>query len=209
MTVMADVLTPRALRRGRLQSLALDGGLILLGSLFVALTARVTLWLPFTPVPITGQTFGVLLCGALLGPWRGGLALLAYLSEGLMGLPVFAGGTSAWSPSAFGVPVILGPTAGYLFGFVPAAFFVGLLASRGWDRSFWRAALAMVAGEAAIYALGLPWLARYVGPGAAISLGLLPFIPGDILKLLLASALLPAGWRILQVLGAKQVSETK
>jgi len=201
-TVMADVLAPRALRRGRLQSLALDGGLILLGSLFVALTARVTLWLPFTPVPITGQTFGVLLVGALLGPWRGGLALVAYLVEGLLGLPVFAGGTSAWSPSPLGVPVIIGPTAGYIFGFVPAAFLVGLSAGRGWDRSFWPAALAMAVGEAAIYAFGLPWLALYVGPGAAVTLGLLPFIPGDTLKLLLAAALLPAGWRILRALGA-------
>lgn len=205
MTVMADVLTPRALRRGRLQSLALDAGLVLLGSLLVASTARVTIPLPFTPVPITGQTFGVLLCGALLGPWRGGLALAAYLAEGLMGLPVFAGGTSAWSPSAFGVPVIFGPTAGYLFGFVPAAFLVGFLASRGWDRSFWRAALAMVVGEAAIYALGLPWLSVYVGPGAAVTLGLLPFIPGDILKLLLAAAALPVGWRTLHLLGVRKL----
>ncbi len=164
------------------------------------LLAGIAIPLPFTPVPITGQTFGVLLAGALLGPRRGALAMLVYLAEGLAGLPVFAGGTNAWSPSLLGVPVIIGPSAGYLLSFPVAAFAVGVLAERGWDRRFWRAVAMMLVGQAVIYLVGLPWLGAYVGMDRALPLGLLPFFPGDVLKVLLASALLPSAWRLLGVI---------
>ncbi len=169
-------------------------------AVLMPLLAGVAIPLPFTPVPITGQTLGALLAGALLGPRRGALAMLVYLAEGLAGLPVFAGGTSAWSPSLLGVPVIIGPSAGYLFSFPVAAFVVGILAERGWDRRFWRAVATMLVGQAIIYLFGLPWLGAYVGMERAVPLGLLPFVPGDILKILLASTLLPSAWRLLGVI---------
>ncbi len=156
------------------------------GSLLVALLAQLTIRLPFTPVPITGQTYGVLLVGALLGSRRGALSLLLYLVEGGLGLPFFAGGAAGWPG---------GPTAGYLVGFVLAAVIVGWLTERGWDRRFTTAVVAMALGDVAIYLVGLPWLAVYVGADKAIPLGLLPFLPGDALKILLAAATLPVGWR--------------
>jgi len=168
---------------------------VVLGSLFVALCAQISI--PLRPVPITGQTLGVLLVGALLGRRLGALALLAYLGEGLVGLPVFAGGTSAWSPSSVpGVPVIIGPTAGYLIGFVPAAFLVGWLAEHGWDRRVLSAAAAMALGNVVIYVLGLAGLARFVPPASLLPLGLLPFLPGDALKIALAAAVLPGAWAL-------------
>ncbi len=188
---LADVVLPG---RG---GLAWDALLVLAFAALMPLLARVAIPLPFTPVPITGQTFGVLLAGALLGPRRAALAMLVYLAEGLAGLPVFAGGASAWSPSRAGVPVIVGPSAGYLFSYPFAAFAVGLLAERGWDRRFRRAAAAMLVGEAVIYLGGLPWLALYVGADRTVPLGLLPFVPGDAVKLLLAAAALPWAWRLL------------
>ncbi|HET9321354.1 MAG TPA: biotin transporter BioY [Bryobacteraceae bacterium] len=171
-----------------------DAALIVLFGTAMAAFARISFLLPFTPVPITGQTLGVLLTGALLGSRRGAIAMLVYLGEGLIGLPVFAQGASAWTPSVAIVPTIVGPSAGYLFSYPIAAFVVGFLAERGWARRFGSAVLTMFAGEAVIYAVGLPWLALYVGARHAVPLGLLPFIPGDIAKLLLAAALLPSGW---------------
>ncbi|MDP9266145.1 MAG: biotin transporter BioY [Chloroflexota bacterium] len=170
---------------------------VLAGSALIGLAARVAIPLPFSPVPITGQTFAVLLVGAALGARLGAAALTAYLVEGLLGLPVFAGGTSAWAPTRIpGVPVILGPTAGYLAGFVAAAFVVGWLAERGWDRRPLTTALAMALGNVAIYLLGLAWLARFVGVEGAFPLGAQPFLVGDLLKLLVAAAVLPAAWRL-------------
>jgi biotin transport system substrate-specific component len=168
---------------------------VVLGSLLVALCAQISI--PIQPVPITAQTLGVLLVGALLGGRLGALSLLAYLGEGLVGLPVFAGGMGAWSPSSVpGVPVILGPTAGYLAGFVLAAGLVGWLAERGWDRRVLTAALAMVLGNLIIYAVGLAWLARFVPSGSLLALGMLPFLPGDALKVVLAAAALPGAWSL-------------
>lgn len=193
---MADAIRPDAL--GRQRDLLL---VVAFGTLMGAL-AQVAVPLPFTPVPVTGQTLGVLLIGALLGSRRGAAAMLIHLAEGLAGLPVFAEGASAWSLTRLGVPTIVGPTAGYLFAFPVAAFVVGWLAERGWDRRPWSAAAAMAVGEALIYAGGLPWLALYVGAERALPLGLLPFVPGDLVKLALAAAALPAGWRLLGLLGA-------
>jgi biotin transport system substrate-specific component len=171
------------------QSLAYQVALVVAGSLLVAAMAQVAIPLPFTPVPLTGQTYAVLLVGAVLGSRRGSLALLLYLLEGGLGLPFLAGGTSGWP--------IGRPTGGYLVGFVSAAFLVGWLAERGWDRRLVTAAAAMAVGQLAIYALGLAWLAVYVGADRVIPLGFLPFLPGDVLKLLLAAATLPLGWEVL------------
>lgn len=117
--------------------------------------------------------------------------MLTYLVEGGVGLPVFAGGKA-------GVFHLLGPTGGYLVGFVVAASLVGWLAERGWDRRFISAFAAMLLGNVVIYAVGLPWLAYFVGVEKVLLAGLLPFIPGDLVKLLLATTMLPWGWKLLE-----------
>ncbi len=165
-------------------------GLIVGGSLLLALSAQVAIPLPFSPVPITGQTLVVLLIGATYGSRRGALCLLAYLSEGIGGLPVFASGKA-------GVAYSLGPTGGYLWGFVLAAYVTGFVAERGWDRRWVTSFLAMLLGNALIYLLGLAWLGRFVGDDRVLALGLLPFVPGDLLKLALGTLLLPIGWKLL------------
>lgn len=180
------------------RTLARDLALVLAGSLLVALAARVSIPLPFTPVPITGQTFAILLVGAALGSRLGFLALLAYLVEGGMGLPVFAGGTG-------GLARILGPTGGFLIAFPLAAGLVGLLVERlGLDRSLLGTFLVMLAGNALLYLVGLPWLAawlmgagKFTGLGGLLAMGLFPFIPGDLVKAVLAAILLPSAWRFL------------
>ena len=139
-------------------------------------------------MPVTGQTLAVLAAGALLGSRRGALSLIAYLLQGLGGLPVFASGASGWAYA-------LGPTGGYLIGFVAAAFVTGWLTERGWDRHVLLAALAMIAGSAAIYAFGLPWLSIYAGRHV-VAVGLTPFIAGDVIKVALAALALPAGWKL-------------
>lgn len=160
--------------------------------------------LPNSPVPITGQTFAVLLLGALLGGRLAFVTLLAYLAEGLMGLPVFSLGRNAWSPSSVGVPWIMGPTVGYVVAYPFAAYVVGRLAERGWDRHFWSTALAMLTGSVIIYLVAIPWLAVFVGAQNAVPAGLLPFIPGDVVKLVLAALLLPTGWAALGRLGLRR-----
>ena len=171
-------------------TLLYDMALVVGGSLVVAMSAQVAIPLPFSPVPISAQTLAVLLMGALLGSRRGALCLATYVLEGAAGLPVFAGGRG-------GIVHLLGPTGGYLVGFIAAAFAVGLLAERGWDRRVSTTLLMMLLGNALIYVFGLPWLARFVGGERVLALGLLPFIPGDLLKLTLSAALLPSGWKVL------------
>jgi biotin transport system substrate-specific component len=168
-----------------------DLALVLGGSLFIALSAHIAVPLPFSPVPITGQTLAVLMVGALLGSRHGALAVLAYLAEGMAGLPVFAGGVA-------GPARLLGPTGGYLLGFVVAAWVTGWLAERGWDRRVGTTLLMMVAGNAVIYAVAVPYLASLVGGGNALALGFYPFIAGDVVKTLVAAAFLPMGWKLLQ-----------
>lgn len=167
---------------------------------FMALCAQIAIYLPFTPVPITGQTLGALLTGAVLGSKRGALAMLAYLAEGLAGLPVFAGGASAWSLSSIGVPAIVGPAAGFRFAFVVSAFVVGWLAERGWDRNFLTTAAAMFIGNVILYIPGLIWLGWMLklSVGATLTAGLIPFIPGDLIKLVLAAVALPSAWALVQ-----------
>ena len=164
--------------------------LMLGGALLIALSAQLQFVLPFSPVPITGQTFAVLLVGALYGRKRGPATVVTYLALGALGLPVFAGG-------AFGVARLVGPTAGYLVGFVAAAFVVGVLSERGWDRKPWTTAVSMIIGNGLIYVAGVLWLSRFVGWPAVLSTGVLPFLAGDALKIALATVLLPAGWKLL------------
>lgn len=186
-----DILRPSARR----YAWAYDVSCIMAGSLFVALSAQMAIRLPFSPVPITGQTLAALLVGVLLGSRRGALCLLAYLSEGLAGIPVFAGG-------GIGLARLAGPTGGYLLGLVAAAYVTGLLAERGWDRRVGTTIAAMLLGNVVVYAFGLLWLATFVG-NKTVTLGLLPFIPGDLLKVGLAAMLLPGGWRLLGRNGTK------
>lgn len=182
---MMDAIFPKA-------TLVRDVLLILSFSVVTALSAQIAFYIG--PVPITGQTFAVLLAGALLGSRRGALSQLTYLGMGAMGAPIFAG----WHG---GIGVLMGPTGGYLIGFVAAAFVVGFLAERGWDRRFWSMALAMLIGNIVIYAFGLPWLANFVPSGSVLTAGLYPFIPGDLTKLVLATVALPSGWALVNRLG--------
>jgi biotin transport system substrate-specific component len=185
--VLAEKILPR-------RSTLADLSLIVLGSLFVAAFAQLSIPLPFTPVPITGQTFAVLLVGMVLGPRRGAMALLAYLAEGAAGLPVFA-------EMGSGVATLLGPRGGYLVGFVAAAWLVGLLAERGFDRSLIKTLAAMALGNAVIYFFGVLWLSRFVsgfvGDQGALALGMYPFLIGDAIKASLAAMLLPSAWKLI------------
>jgi biotin transporter BioY len=165
------------------RSLATDAGLVVAFSLFTGLMAHIAIPLPFTPVPITGQTFAVLLCGALLGARLGTASMLLYITEGIVGLPVFAAAPGAAS-------------YGYLAGFVAAAFIVGWFADLGWTKDLPRTIIAMIAGEVAIYFFGLLWLAHFVPPTKVLDFGLYPFLIGDAIKLAAAAVVLPAGWRL-------------
>ncbi len=161
---------------------------IAMGCLLVALVARIEI--PLYPVPITGQTFGVLIVAALLGRIRGTTCIISYLALGATGLPVFAGGHS-------GITAFFGPTAGYLFGFVLAAALVGSLCEIGWDRKFWTTVYAMSLGMVVIYASGVIWLSRFVGWEQVLAVGIIPFLIGDAIKVALAAVILPNGWALL------------
>jgi len=175
----------------RLDRRARDLLLVVTGSLIVAALAQIKIPLPFTPVPITGQTFAVLLVGAALGARKGAASLTLYVAAGAVGLPVYAGG--AGGPATF-----LGPTGGYLIGFIFAAYFVGRLAETGRDRRLPSALLVFLAGEVIIYMFGLPWLSLYIGFQKILVAGLIPFLPGDLIKLVAAALALPAAWRVVQ-----------
>jgi biotin transport system substrate-specific component len=174
--------------------------LIVAGALIVALTAQLQIRLQVaeTPVPITGQTFGVLLVGGALGLRRGALSLLLYLAMGLF-LPVYAGGASGverFVAQEAGGRWVFGATGGYLLGFVFAAALVGWLAELGWDRRLIGAVGAMVLGNILIYALGTGWLIAATGIDLAtgIARGVTPFLIGDALKLIAVAVLFPAAW---------------
>ena len=165
--------------------------LILAGSLLLTLSAKIQV--PFYPVPMTLQTLVVLLIGASFG-WRMGFAtVLAYLAQGATGLPVFAGTPE----KGLGLLYMAGPTGGYLVGFALAAGLTGWLAERGFDRSVIGTAIAMIAGNLVIYVFGLAWLANFVGFEKAVTLGVIPFLFGDLVKIMLATASLPVIWKFL------------
>ena len=166
--------------------------LVTLGAGLIAAAAQVSVPLPFTPVPVTGQTFAVLLVGSALGTVRGGSAGSLYLLVGLAGVPVYADGTSGWA-------IVSGATGGYLIAFPLAAALAGWLAEHRWDRRFSSAVGAMLTGNVLIYLLGLPWLAVVLDTGLekTLELGFYPFVVGDMVKLYLAAALLPSAWRLI------------
>ncbi|PZR54307.1 biotin transporter BioY [Xylanimonas oleitrophica] len=185
--VLADLLPAGTRARAIARDVALVAGLALL----TALAAQVRVPVPGLPVPVTGQTFAVLLGAAALGPVRGALAQVLYIGVGVAGMPVFTGGASGWE-------VIVGASGGYIVGFVLASLAVGALARRGADRRVLGAAGAYAVGTLTVYAVGVPWLAVVAGmdPAQALWGGLAVFLPGDVLKAVLAAALLPAAWRL-------------
>jgi biotin transport system substrate-specific component len=174
--------------------LARDAALVTAGSLLTGILAQAEVRLPWTPVPLTMQPLAVFLVGAALGSRRGALAMLMYLAEGVAGLPFFAGG-------AAGLAHLLGPTGGYLMGFVPTAFVVGCFAERGWDRTPWRTFLAMLVGSCVLFMCGVARLAQFTGGERALALGLYPFIVGDLLKIAVAAGVLPGAWWLLERTG--------
>ena len=182
-TLIATALAP--LDRTRAVSL------VVAFSLLTALAAQIVI--PVGPVPITAQTFAVLLTGALLGSRLGAMAMIVYLIEGASGLPFFYHGTS-------GIPHLLGPTGGYLIAFPAAAFITGAFAEHGWDKRFLTAAASMAIGSAVIMLSGWVWFALLTNTqlSTAFQLTVLKFIPGDIIKILLAAAVLPSGWALLK-----------
>jgi biotin transport system substrate-specific component len=167
---------------------------VAMGSLLIAGLAQITVKLPFTPVPFSGQTLGVLLVGGALGSTLGVASVLLYLAEGAIGLPFFAEGESGLDRLGFA-----SATGGYLWAFVIAAFVVGWLARKGWDRGVGSSIGAMLVGEVLIFTIGVTWLAAAVDVPAtkALELGLYPFIVGDAIKLFVAAGALPLAWRAL------------
>ena len=172
-------------------SILLDTALITAGSIFVAVTSQFTLYLPFSPIPITGQTLAVLLCGAVLGARRGGLSLMLYLLEGAIGLPVFAGGHG-------GVTVLFGPTAGYLVGFIPAAVLVGAFSEKGFFKRWHLTLFIFFIGQMIIYLFGALGLMPYIGYKNIFAIGIFPFLIGDAVKAIIAMVLLPSCWKVIK-----------
>lgn len=169
------------------RSLPLDVVLVAAGAALTALLAQVAV--PLYPVPITGQTLAVLLVGATLGAARGAISLALYAVLGVVGLPVF-------SDYASGVDVILGPTGGYIVGFIVSAALVGWLSERAWERQILKALATFAVGTLVVFAVGLPWLAVALGLDLMQTLngGLFPFLIGGAIKALIAAGLLPLAW---------------
>ncbi len=190
----AVVLTDRLIPVPALDARARTAALVLGGALLTAAAAQLTFHLPWTPVPITGQTFAVLLVGGALGWVRGAASMVLYVVLGAVGLPFYA---EAADGSRGGWELATGATAGYLVGFILAAALVGWLAQSGQDRRLDTSLPAMLAGTAVIYVVGVAWLAHDLGIDSttAMEYGLTPFVVGDAIKLLLAGALMPAAWR--------------
>lgn len=175
------------------RSLATDVALILGGAVLTAIAAQIAI--PMWPVPITGQTFAVLLVGAVLGASRGAISMIAYFSMGAAGLPVFTGAVSG---------VSFGPTFGYQVGFIAAAAVVGWLAKMNWQKTVAGVFASFLIGNAVIYLFGLPWLAFALSNlnlasnlSAVLAAGLIPFLVGDAIKMALAAAALPLAWKYL------------
>lgn len=188
-TIPSRVITGTVLPRSTAWTIALTVGFALL----TAAAAQVRIPLGFTPVPITGQTFAVLLSGAALGATWGGASQLLYVLLGAVGLPFYASGNAGWEYAT-------GATGGYLIGFIAAAYAVGFLAERSQDRSVFSAVPAFLTGNLLIYAIGVPWLYYTVDSittgEAALGAGFIPFIAGDVVKIVLAGLLLPAAWKL-------------
>ena len=174
-------------------NLLTDTILVLAGTGLVAACAQISVNLGFTPVPVTGQTFAVVLVGAALGSTRGTLSLILYLWLGVAGAPIYADHKHGWD-------VLTGASGGYIVGFVAAAMLTGYLAEKRWDQRFSSSVNTMLTGNVVIYLVGLPWLSWQLNTNLEKTLeyGLYPFVPGDVFKLYLAGAMLPAAWRIVE-----------
>jgi biotin transport system substrate-specific component len=170
--------------------------LAMAGTLLLTLSAKIQI--PFWPVPMTMQTFVVLVLGMAYGWKLGGATMLLYLAEGAIGLPVFAGTPER----GIGLAYMAGPTGGYLAGFVAGAVLCGALAERGWDRSWWRTAIAMTAGHLLILFLGFAWLATLAGAAKAYAVGVAPFYAATVAKTALAVVALPLAWKLLNKPGS-------
>lgn len=166
-------------------------GLVIVFSLFIAAAAQFAIHIG--PIPITGQTFAVLLTGALLGSRLGAAAVIAYLIEGAIGLPFFAGGGA-------GIVRFFGPTGGYLIAFPAAAFITGAFAEHGWDKNYPQAVAAMAIGSAIVFLGGWAWYSILTNTPAvaAFQIAVLPFLAGDVIKIALGAAVLPTGWALLK-----------
>jgi biotin transport system substrate-specific component len=188
----ADAATLRLAVFPRVGILA-DALLVLGGTGLVAACAQISVNLGFTPVPVTGQTFAVVLVGASLGAVRGTASLMLYLWLGVAGAPIYAHHDHGWN-------VLTSASGGYIVGFVIASAVTGWLAEHRWDRRFSSSVSAMLTGNVIIYLVGLPWLAVVLNTNLEKTLeyGLYPFVPGDVFKLYLAGALLPAAWRVVE-----------
>ena len=167
----------------KIQSIAVSITIAIVGSILLALLARLSIPVPFSPVPITGQTLGVLLLGGLLGSRLATLTVITYLFEGTIGLPVFAGGS-------LGLLYLLGPTGGYLIGFIPAAYLVGYLSEKGWIAKIGGSFFVMTLGTAIIFLFGVSWLSITAGFANAITIGLIPYLTGAAVKISLAATIL-------------------
>jgi biotin transport system substrate-specific component len=188
--ILVDALWTRDEKSSKAMQAFRIGVLAFVGSLLVAASAQLTV--PLWPVPMTMQTFAVVLVGAAFG-WRlGGATMALYLAEGAAGLPVFAGGAGSAAQ-------LVGPTAGYLFAFVAAAAVVGWFVEKGWGKSIFLTALAMCLGTVVIFAGGIAWLSTFTGFERAIEVGMLPFLPGAVLKIALAVAVLPIAWKLIDL----------
>ncbi len=165
--------------------------IIFFGSIFLTLASKINFILPFTSIPITLQTFAVLLLSMMVGRISVYIVSL-WILEGAFGLPVFSKGA--------GLFYLLGPTGGYIFGFLVASYFCGYLAECGFDKSFVKTFFAMILGNLIIYFFGILWLLKFVNfdLSKAIYIGILPFIIGDVLKIFAATMILPSGWKILK-----------
>ena len=170
---------------------ARDASLVALGVLFTALLAQIAVPVPGSPVPITGQTLAVVLTAASLGPLRGSAVQVLYILTALVGLPFY-------SDASGGFDVVFGATGGYVFGFIPAAYLIGLAARHGADRKLWKSIPLFVAGQAVIFAVGVPWLALATGMSAsqALEAGFYPFILGGLVKAAVAGLVLGGAWRL-------------
>jgi len=186
---------------GRTGRTAQEVALVLAGTLLLAIAAKVKV--PFFPVPMTLQTLAVMAIAASFGMRLGVATVLAYIAEGALGLPVFTN----TPPLVAGPAYLLGPTGGFLAGFVVQALIVGLAADRGWSRSIPKLLVALLAGEVVMMALGFAWLAGFaqlssgatgLGVASAWAHGVMPFILGDLLKVALVALAVPAGWRLLK-----------
>jgi len=190
---MAGQISRHMVKSGGLGEAMMSLALVLVGVGILAVSARIQV--PFYPVPVTMQTLAVMVIAMAYGSKLGTATLFSYLLAGFLGAPVFAGGA--------GFAYMAGPTGGYLAGFLLAGVVLGALADRGWTRNWQTTAAAMLVGTAIIYLLGVTWLSQLIGFDKAVAFGLMPFIYGDILKLVIAAAAVPFMWKLVAKLTVK------